>query len=74
MRPVGVTQKQHQLFIFLDQHIKENGFSPSYDEMKEHLGLRSKSGINRLLVGLEERGHICRLPGRPRSISVAVSA
>lgn len=51
-----LTRKQHKLLLFIDSHLKQTGFSPSFDEMREAMGLRSKSGIHRLISGLEERG------------------
>ena len=65
-----LTRKQHQLLQFLHQHLKDEGVSPSFDEMKDALGLKSKSGIHRLITGLEERGLIRRLPHRARAIEV----
>src|SRR5690625_4283363 len=65
-----LTRKQHQLLQFLHQHLKQEGVSPSFDEMKDALGLKSKSGIHRLIIGLEERGFIRRLPHRARAIEI----
>jgi len=65
-----LTRKQYELLIFIDQRLKSNGVSPSFDEMKEALDLKSKSGIHRLITGLEERGFIRRLPHRARAIEV----
>ena len=59
-----LTRKQYQLLTFIHQTLRGSGISPSYDEMKEALGLKSKSGIHRLITGLEERGAIRRLPHR----------
>jgi repressor LexA len=56
--------------VFVEKHLRESGVSPSFDEMKEALGLRSKSGIHRLISGLEERGFIRRLPHRARALEV----
>ena len=53
-----LTRKQHELLIFIDRHLKATGFSPSFEEMKEALQLRSKSGIHRLISALEERGFL----------------
>jgi repressor LexA len=66
-----LTRKQYDLLLFIDRRLKERGVAPSFDEMKEALGLRSKSGIHRLMTGLEERGFIRRLPHRARAIEVA---
>ena len=63
-----LTRKQHQLLVFINQRLEETGVSPSFDEMKEALGLKSKSGIHRLITGLEEREFIRRLPHRAGSI------
>src|SRR3546814_7957121 len=56
--------------MFIDRHVKTHGVSPSFDEMKDALSLRSKSGIHRLITGLEERGFIRRLPHRARALEV----
>ncbi len=65
-----LTQKQHDLLIFINKRLKKNGISPSYDEMKDALGLASKSGIHRLITALEERGFIRRLPHRARALEI----
>lgn len=65
-----LTRKQHELLMFVHGHLTENGVSPSFDEMKDALKLKSKSGIHRLITGLEERGFIRRLAHRARAIEV----
>ena len=65
-----LTRKQYELLVYLDKELRKTGVSPSFDEMKDALGLKSKSGIHRLLTGLEERGFIRRLPHRARAIEV----
>ncbi|MDB5501300.1 MAG: SOS-response transcriptional repressor, LexA [Tardiphaga sp.] len=65
-----LTRKQYELLKFIDQRLKEAGVPPSFDEMKDALDLRSKSGIHRLITALEERGFIRRLPNRARAIEV----
>ncbi|PIW29991.1 MAG: repressor LexA [Rhodospirillales bacterium CG15_BIG_FIL_POST_REV_8_21_14_020_66_15] len=65
-----LTKKQYQLLVFIDKKLNETGVSPSFEEMKEALDLRSKSGIHRLITGLEERGFIRRLPHRARALEV----
>ena len=65
-----LTKKQHELLIFIDRRIKETGVSPSFDEMKDALELRSKSGIHRLITALDERGFIRRLPHRARALEI----
>jgi repressor LexA len=65
-----LTRKQYELLLYINRHLTETGVSPSFDEMKEALGLRSKSGIHRLITGLEERGFIRRLPHRARALEV----
>ena len=65
-----LTRKQHELLLFINRRLNDQGISPSFDEMKEALGLRSKSGIHRLISGLEERGFIRRLPHRARALEV----
>ena len=65
-----LTRKQHQLLTYIDNHLNSAGVPPSYDEMKDALGLKSKSGIHRLITGLEERGFIRRLPHKARALEV----
>jgi|JI10StandDraft_1071094.scaffolds.fasta_scaffold228197_2 repressor LexA len=65
-----LTRKQFELLSFINIRLRESGVSPSFDEMKEALNLRSKSGIHRLITGLEERGFIRRLPHRARALEV----
>lgn len=65
-----LTRKQFELLRFINERLKESGVPPSFDEMKEALDLRSKSGIHRLITALEERGFIRRLPNRARAIEV----
>ncbi len=65
-----LTRKQYELLVYLDKQLRKNGISPSFDEMKDALGLKSKSGIHRLITGLEERGFIHRLPHRARAIEI----
>ncbi|MBP0465496.1 transcriptional repressor LexA [Roseomonas sp. PWR1] len=65
-----LTRKQHELLIFIDRHLRETGFSPSFEEMKGALGLRSKSGIHRLITALEERGFLRRRAHRARALEV----
>jgi repressor LexA len=65
-----LTRKQHELLMFIHERLKEAGVPPSFEEMKEALDLRSKSGIHRLIMALEERGFIRRLPNRARALEV----
>lgn len=65
-----LTKKQHELLVFVNRRIDETGVSPSFDEMKEALNLKSKSGIHRLITALEERGFIRRLAHRARALEV----
>ena len=65
-----LTKKQSDLLRFIHERLKESGVPPSFDEMKEALDLRSKSGIHRLILALEERGFIRRLPNRARALEV----
>jgi repressor LexA len=65
-----LTRKQHELLTFINKWLETHGVSPSFDEMKEALGLKSKSGIHRLITGLEEREFIRRLPHRARALEV----
>jgi len=65
-----LTKKQSELLRFVHERLQESGVPPSFDEMKDALDLRSKSGIHRLIIALEERGFIRRLPNRARAIEV----
>src|SRR5260221_12134221 len=65
-----LTKKQHEFLMFINQRLSATGIPPSFDEMKDALNLRSKSGIHRLISGLEERGFIRRLPHRARALEV----
>ncbi len=65
-----LTRKQKELLLMIRDRIASEGVTPSFDEMKESLGLRSKSGIHRLITGLEERGFIRRLPHRARALEI----
>jgi len=67
---VMLTRKQHQLLLFIDDYLRRTGFSPSFDEMKDALDLKSKSGIHRLISGLEERGFLARRHHRARALEV----
>jgi len=69
-RFVMLTKKQFELLLFINERLKETGVSPSFDEMKEALNLKSKSGIHRLITALEERGFIKRLAHRARALDV----
>lgn len=65
-----LTKKQSELLRYIHERLKETGVPPSFDEMKDALDLRSKSGIHRLIMALEERGFIRRLPNRARALEV----
>ena len=65
-----LTRKQFELLRFIHERLRESGVPPSFDEMKDALDLRSKSGIHRLIMALEERGFIRRLPNRARALEV----
>ncbi len=65
-----LTKKQRDLLLFIHQHLSEDDVPPSFEEMKNALGLKSKSGIHRLISGLEERGYIERLPHRARALQI----
>ncbi len=65
-----LTKKQYELLVYIDKSLRKTGVSPSFDEMKDALGLRSKSGIHRLITGLEERRFLRRLPHRARALEV----
>lgn len=65
-----LTAKQHELYLFIHRRLEESGVSPSFEEMKEALDLKSKSGVHRLITALVERGFIRRLPNRARALEV----
>lgn len=68
-----LTRKQHELLQYIRARLEDTGISPSFDEMKDALGLKSKSGVHRLITGLEERGFIRKLPHRARALEVLKS-
>ena len=65
-----LTRKQHELLTYIHERLAETGVSPSFEEMKDALDLKSKSGVHRLISALEERGFIRRLPNRARALEV----
>ena len=65
-----LTKKQHELLCYINDHLGKSGVSPSFEEMKDALELKSKSGVHRLISALEERGFIRRLPNRARALEV----
>ncbi len=65
-----LTKKQYELLLYVDRHLKQTGFSPSFEEMKDALALKSKSGIHRLISALEERGFLARRRHRARALEV----
>ena len=65
-----LTKKQRDLLLFIHERLSESDIPPSFEEMKDALGLKSKSGIHRLISGLEERGYIERLPHRARALEI----
>ena len=65
-----LTKKQHELLLFLEEKIAKSGVTPSFEEMKNKVGLKSKSGIHRLISALEERGFIKKLPFKARAIEI----
>ena len=65
-----LTRKQLELLMFINERLKEEGVPPSFEEMKEALNLQSKSGVHRLIVALEERGFLRRMPNRARALEV----
>ena len=65
-----LTKKQHELLLFLEEKISQSGITPSFEEMKNKVGLKSKSGIHRLISALEDRGFIRKLPFKARAIEV----
>ena len=69
-----LTKKQHELFLFLEERIAQSGVTPSFEEMKNKVGLKSKSGIHRLISALEDRGFIKKLPFKARAIEILKSS
>src|SRR6202050_472438 len=65
-----LTRKQYELLMFIHERVRETGIPPSFDEMKEALDLKSKSGIHRLVTALEERGFLKRLEKRARALEI----
>jgi len=65
-----LTAKQHELLLYIQRKLEETGISPSFEEMKDALDLKSKSGVHRLISALEERGFLRRLPNRARALEV----
>jgi repressor LexA len=65
-----LTAKQHELLLFIQRRLEATGISPSFEEMKDALDLKSKSGVHRLISALEERGFLRRLPNRARALEV----
>lgn len=65
-----LTRKQHELICFIEDRLSDSGVSPSFEEMKDALDLKSKSGVHRLISALEERGYLRRLPNRARALEV----
>ena len=68
-----LTKKQHELLLFLEERISQSGVTPSFEEMKNKVGLKSKSGIHRLISALEDRGFIKKLPFKARAIEIIKS-
>ena len=68
-----LTKKQHELLLFLQERISQSGVTPSFEEMKNKVGLKSKSGIHRLISALEDRGFIKKLPFKARAIEILKS-
>lgn len=65
-----LTKKQRELLIYINEHMSNDDVAPSFEEMKDALGLKSKSGIHRLITGLVERGYLERLPHRARALAI----
>lgn len=67
---LSLTQAQAELLAFIQSRIAADGIAPSFEEMRQHLGLRSKSGVHRMVEALEERGRIARMHNRARAIEI----
>ena len=65
-----LTRKQYELLMFIHERVRESGIPPSFDEMKDALDLKSKSGIHRLITALEERGYLRRMEKRARALEI----
>src|SRR6202012_1306012 len=65
-----LTKKQYELLMFIHERVRESGIPPSFDEMKDALDLKSKSGIHRLITALEERGYLRRMEKRARALEI----
>ena len=65
-----LTRKQYELLMFIHERVRETGIPPSFDEMKDALDLKSKSGIHRLITALEERGYLRRMEKRARALEI----
>lgn len=65
-----LTERQHDLLVFIDRYIRERGHSPSFQEMSQGVGIKSKSGVARMVAGLIERGYLRQIPNRHRGIEV----
>ncbi len=65
-----LTNKQYELLTFIDEILESRGIAPSFEEMKKAINLKSKSGIHRLIIALEERGYLRRLPNRARALEI----
>lgn len=74
MSAIGLTPSQQRLLAFITAEVEAGRPPPTFDEMKAHMGLRSKSGIHRLILALEERGHVRRLHNRARAIALTSGA
>jgi len=66
----GLTRMQSRALAFIERYVAENGISPTYDEIAAEIGLASKSGVNRLVTGLEQRGRVRKLAGKARGIEI----
>lgn len=66
----GLTKQQSRVLRFIKEYCNKHEYSPSYDEIKEGIGLASKSGIHRIMTALQERGHIHRYKNRKRTVSI----
>lgn len=73
MAQFGLTERQRDTLNFIDDYVAVSGFAPSYAEIQTSLGLKSRSGVHRLMTSLHERGYIRRLPHRARAIEVIKS-
>ena len=71
MTAYGLTDRESEFLAFITDHAAAGNKMPSFDEFREHFGLKSKSGVHRIITSLERKGHISRIPGHARAIRIS---